>query len=74
MKKIKLILAGIFLFALSYGLTAQGPPEPPDRHGQEDDQEPGGNAPISGGVFILLGLGAAYGSKKVFDLRKNLED
>ena len=71
MKTIKLIIAGIFLITLSFGLQAQtDPPEPPGQHGETEDQEPGGNAPISGGVFILLGLGAAYGVKKVYALRK----
>ena len=30
----------------------------------------GGGAPIGGGSLILLALGAAYGSRKVYDLRK----
>jgi len=35
----------------------------------------GGGAPIEGGLFILLSLGAAYGGKKVFDLnKKELDD
>ena len=70
MKTIKLIITGIFFFFLSNDILAQGPPEPPGQHGETEDQEPGGNAPISGGVFILLGLGAAYGVKKVYELRK----
>ena len=28
----------------------------------------GGGAPVGGGLFIMLGLGAAYGGKKVFHL------
>ena len=73
MKTIKLIITGIFFFFLTNGILAQGPPDPPDGHGSDQDEEPGGNAPLSGGVFILLGLGAAYGGKKVFDLRKEEE-
>ena len=70
MKKIKLILAATFVIFLSAGLMAQtGPPDPPGGHGGSDDV-PGGNAPIGGGLIILLGLGAAYGGKKVFDLMK----
>ena len=72
MKTIKLIITGIFFFFLTNGVLAQGPPDPPDGHGETEDQD-GGNAPLSGGVFILLGLGAAYAGKKVFDLRKEAE-
>ena len=74
MKKIKFILAGLFILSLSIGAMAQtDPPDPPAGHGESDDQ-PAGNAPIGGGVFILLGLGAAYGGKKVFDLKKSTEE
>ena len=73
MKTIKLIITGIFFFFLTSGILAQGPPDPPDGHGSDQDEEPGGNAPLSGGLIILMGLGAAYGGKKVFDLRKEEE-
>jgi hypothetical protein len=73
MKTIKLIITGIFFFFLTNGVLAQGPPDPPDGHGQDEDQDPGGNAPISGGVFILLGLGAAYGAKKAFENKRKSE-
>ena len=73
MKTIKLIITGIFISALSFGLLAQNPPDPPDGHGSDQDQEPGGNAPLSGGIYVLLGLGLAYGGKRVFDLNRNLQ-
>ncbi len=73
MKKIKYIFASL-LVAFALNTFAQdGPPEPPQEHGETTDQEPGNRAPISGGVFILLGLGAAYGAKRVYDLRKEEE-
>jgi len=68
MKKIKFILTGLFILFLSIGIMAQGPPDPPGEHGGDGDV-PGGNAPIGGGIFILLGLGAAYGGKKVYNLK-----
>lgn len=70
MKTVKLIIAGIFFLFLSLGVFAQGPPPPPDDHGSEVDDEVGGGAPISGGVFMLLALGAGYGGKKIYDLKK----
>lgn len=31
---------------------------------------PGGGAPIGGGLFVLLGLGATYAGKKIYDYKK----
>ncbi len=53
----------------TFGQTATVPP-PPGSHGESADQAAGGGAPIGGGLFILLGLGAAYGGKKIYDVRK----
>ncbi len=73
MKKAQRILVITMLTLASTTLLAQPPPPPPG-HG-ETGNVPGGNAPIAGGLFILLGLGAAYGGKKLYDLRKeNLEE
>lgn len=59
----------IFCFLISNAI-AQGPPPPPSGgHGQSDNQ-PGGGAPVGSGLVILLGLGAAYGGKKVLDLNR----
>ena len=72
MKKIKLIIAGVFVVFLSFGLAAQnddGPPEPPG-HGQTSDQDPGGQAPVSGGVLVLMLMGIGYGGKKIYELKK----
>ncbi|MBU1370106.1 MAG: hypothetical protein KJ578_12380 [Bacteroidetes bacterium] len=67
MKKIiaQLVLV-IGLFLSSQAMLAQGPPEPPDGHGETTNQDPGGGAPIGGGLGILLALGAAYGGRKVY--------
>ena len=59
---------------LSISVSAQVP-DPPNGHGSNDDNPPGGGAPIGSGVFILLGLGVAYGSKKLYEMKKDdLED
>ncbi len=74
MKNLKLILAVIFIVSLSIGVTGQtNPPDPPE-HGETGDQQPGGNAPVGGGLFILLTAGLAYGGKKVHNLVKGLEN
>ena len=74
MKLLQKIVFVLF-FATAMLTSFQGyadntnPPDPPGEHGQTDDQS-GGSAPIGGGLFILLGLGAAYGGKKLYDSRK----
>jgi len=70
LKKITLTILVIIGLTFSADIFAQVPPPPPPGHGETGNQT-GGNAPIGGGLFILIGLGAAYGSKKLYDLRKN---
>ena len=71
----------ILLVGLAFALTVcadstygqgQSVPPPPTDHGVTGDQVAGGSAPIGGGLFILLGLGAAYAGKKLYDHRKIL--
>ena len=44
-------------------------PPPPPGHG-ETGNVPGGGAPIGGGLFILLGLGTAYGGFRGYKFYK----
>jgi len=68
MKKFFIILSLAFsLIFWSNQVFAQS--NPPADHGAPGNQS-GGGAPIGGGLFILLGLGAAYGGKKVYDMKK----
>jgi len=64
MKKAIVVLFVIMVSVTTTNLLAQVPPPPPPGHGSTGNQ-PGGNAPIGSGLFILIGLGAAYGGKKV---------
>ena len=66
MKKrlITMVLTMAFSLFVIDGFS-QGPPPPPGGgHGSGGNQT-GGNAPVGSGLFILLGLAAAYGGKKV---------
>ncbi len=67
-----------FFFVLSFVLTAQTtPPDIDDgTNGQEGGQESlgGGNAPIGGGTLILIGLGVAYGGRKVYKISKENQE
>ena len=62
---ITLLIAGVTM--ISSNIFAQtDPPPPPSGHGESGNQPPGGGAPIGSGLFILIGLGTAYGAKKLF--------
>ncbi len=76
MMKKTLSIITILLFFLAFSANAQemGPSTPPGGGPIGDDTPIGGGAPIGGGSLILIGLAAAYGGKKVFDLRKNEEE
>lgn len=65
--------AVIFLFSLMVTSLVHSQPPPPPGGGGTSDTRAGSNqtgAPIGGGLFILLGLAAAYGGRKLYQLRK----
>ena len=64
---ISLLIAGATM--LTTNIKADEPPPPPAGHG-ETGNVPGGGNPIGGGMLILIGLGAAYGGKKIYQMRK----
>ncbi|PLX05012.1 MAG: hypothetical protein C0595_01110 [Marinilabiliales bacterium] len=69
-------LAIALLLSVSVSSIAQGPPPPPGGAaggggtGSEQLGGEGGGAPIGGGLFILLGLGAAYAGRKLYIINK----
>ena len=72
--KISLLIVVFGLFAVA-GYT-QPPPPPGGSSGSSNGQgnKIGGSGPVGSGLFILLGLGAAYGGKKIYNLRKSKEE
>jgi hypothetical protein len=76
MKKviISIVLTTVFTLFVQTGFTQPPPPPSGAGHGASGNQT-GGNAPIGGGLFILLGLGAAYGGKKIYRMNdENIEE
>ncbi|KAF0196256.1 MAG: hypothetical protein FD166_2558 [Bacteroidetes bacterium] len=71
-----ILICGLFL-GLNLSVFAQGGPPPPPPgggHGQGTNQPPqGGNAPVGGGLFMLIGLGVAWGAGKVIADRREKE-
>jgi len=74
-KQILPIIVTLIFTLFTYSGFSQGPPPPPSGagHGATGNQT-GGNAPIGGGLFILLGLSAAYGLKKYQNVKKLTTD
>lgn len=69
MKKTILVIAIVL-----GGLDVFAQPTPPTggsgHKGAGENGPIGGGAPIDGGFSILMALGAFYGGKKLYDLRK----
>ena len=67
------IIISLFLSIPAAHATDPGnPPVDPQAGG---DQPIGGGAPIGGGSLILLGMAAAYGGRKLYNINKEeLED
>ena len=70
MRKLLAPILFTFIFVLFALVGFSQPPPPPSGHGETGNQS-GGDAPIGSGLAILIGLGAAYGSKKLYDLKKD---
>ena len=71
MKTIKKIfLAGMLVLATTALFAQDGPPLPNGGGAPNENNDPvGGRASVSGGLIVLLVLGAGYGAKKVYDLK-----
>ena len=69
-KKLQLLFIAIFVFGISLASMAQLA-EPGDGNGGDPNGDPGGGvvgggAPIGSGLVIIISMGLAYGTKKVF--------
>jgi len=67
-KAITITFFTIAAVIFSANANAQGPPPPPGGGGtgtNNGGNQTGGNAPLGGGVFILTGLAAVYGCRKL---------
>ncbi len=71
MKKLKLIMFFILLFISPFtSIASDNPPDPGGNPQTGGDTPLGGGAPVGSGFFMLLGLAAAYGSRKLYNLKK----
>jgi hypothetical protein len=77
MKKtiFNLILVGLLIIVPVIFVSASAPPPPPPPGGPSGTDIPiGGSAPIGSGLVMLISMGIAYGSKKIYNARKRLEE
>jgi len=70
MKIVKNILVIAIITLAPLFIEAQPIPSgPPSQHGTSGNQ-PGGGAPVDGGLSILLALSALYAGEKVYHINK----
>jgi len=74
MKKIKQIIAIMIFISIPMWMTAQ-PPHPnggnnPGSGNTQVNGQPYAPCPIDGGLSILLVMGLAYGTRKVYKVKK----
>lgn len=70
MKIVRIIIVMAFIIVTPLLINAQ--PKPPSNgyiHGSGGNQPMGGDAPVDGGLSVLLLLGATYGIKKIYQFR-----
>jgi hypothetical protein len=74
MKKIIIKGIAILVFVCSpvfmHNIFADQPPDPGGGPGPGGN--PVGGAPLGGGLIIMAVLGAAYGARKIYDARRDL--
>ena len=71
MKKFIKTLAIIALVTVGTTLMAQNPPHPNGGNAPGSGNTPvGGGAPIGGGLIMMMIMGAAYGARKIHQLKK----
>ena len=75
-KAVKIVLLTVFFITFTVALNNlfSQPMPGDDPSGGGTNPPVGGYAPVGSGLVILMALGAAYGSKKVYDARKKLEE
>lgn len=73
-KAIKIVLLTVFFITFTVALNSllAQPMPGGDPSGGGANPPVGGYAPIGSGLVILLALGAAYGTKKLYEIRKKI--
>jgi len=70
LNKIKYLLLIFFMIIAIHSSAQDGPGDPGGNPDGGGNDPLGGDAPLSGGTVLLITIGAIYGGKKIFDLKK----
>ena len=69
-RNFRIILIAAFLTTSPLLMLAQSPPHPNGGNAPGGGNGPvGGGAPIGSGVVVMLAMAAAYGAKKLYQVR-----
>jgi hypothetical protein len=73
-RNLKILAISAFLVIAPLLMFAQAPPHPNNGGTAPGtgNTPVGGSAPLDDGVFILASLAIAYGSRKIYIMRKNV--
>lgn len=72
--KTSIFLLLITAAGFAFAQPGSGPPPGGPSGGSKPPCWPPPCIPVDGGISVLIALGAAYGSKKAFDLYKSKDD
>ena len=70
MKNISVLILGFLIFFLLSETSSAQIPEDNTDPGTEPICWPPPCVPVDGGIVFLIAAGAAYGTKKIYDLKK----
>jgi len=72
-RNFRVILLAAFLIASPLLMQAQTPPHPNGGAVPGSGNGPvGGGAPVGSGVIVMLAMGAAYGLRKLYQMRNTV--
>jgi hypothetical protein len=73
-RKFRIAFIAVFLVTAPLLMLAQTPPHPNGGNAPGAGNGPvGGGAPVGSGVVLLLAMGAAYGTGKLYKMRSTAE-
>jgi hypothetical protein len=69
-RNLKIVVIAALLVTAPLLMLAQAPPHPNGGAAPGENNGPvGGGAPIGSGVVMLIAMGAAYGARKLYQMR-----
>jgi hypothetical protein len=74
-RNFKIVLIAAFLVTAPLLMLAQAPPHPNGGNAPGSGNGPvGGGAPIGSGIAMMIAMGAAYGARKLYQMRSTVSE